>query len=263
VEVLGETSVGGSTVERIMVQGLDLSAEVIGKANLGDMLYLLVARRLPSAEESVVFNAVLVSIADHGITPNSLAARLAYTGAPEALQGAVAAGLLGIGGVILGVAEDAARLMQEGVARASSLDDAALAEAIEAVLDEVPAGTRLPGVGHPIHKAGDPRLDVLLGLARQHGQFGPHCRMFEIYGERANKRLGLELPLNAAGASGAILSDLGFSWKIVRGLMLVARAAGMVGHLAEEQEHPIGWDVWRAIEQRVPYRPPAPQPVAP
>jgi citrate synthase len=101
---------------------------------------------------------------------------------------------------------------------------------------------------------------VLFTLARRHGAYGPHCRLFELFGEQANKRLGTDLPLNAAGAAGAILSDLGFSWKIVRGILLVARAAGMVGHLAEEQEHPIGWAVWREIEQRVTYSPPADQP---
>ena len=256
MDALGGTSVGGSTVDRIMVQGLDLSADVIGKANLGDMLFLLVGRRLPTADESAVFNAVLVSIADHGITPNALAARLTYTGAPEALQGAVAAGLLGIGGVILGVAEDTARLLQAGVGRAGGLDDASLGDVAEQLLDEVPAGARLPGIGHPIHKAGDPRLDVLFSLARQHGAYGPHCRLFELFGERANKRLGKDMPLNAAGAAGALLSDLGFSWKIVRGVLLVARAAGMVGHLAEEQERPIGWAVWREIERQVAYGPP-------
>ena len=253
---LGQTSVGGSTVDRIMVQGLDLSGDVIGRANLGDMLFLLVARRLPTAEESAVFNGVLVSIADHGITPNALAARLTYTGAPEALQGAVAAGLLGIGGVILGVAEETARLVQDGVARATDLDDASLDDVAESLLDDLPAGARLPGLGHPIHKGEDPRIGVLFTLARRHGQYGPHCRLFERFGEQANKRLGLQLPLNAAGAAGAILSDLGFSWKIVRGILLVARAAGMVGHLAEEQERPIGWAVWREIEGRVPYGPP-------
>src|SRR5213076_1549881 len=123
------------TVDRIMVQGLDLSAEVIGQANLGDMLFLLVGRRLPSPDESIVFNAVLVSIADHGITPNALAARLTYTGAPEALQGAVAAGLLGIGGVILGVAEDTARLVQDGVARAEGLDESSLRPVADLLLD--------------------------------------------------------------------------------------------------------------------------------
>jgi len=260
VNIVGSTSVGGSTVDRIMVQGLDLSAEVIGQANLGDMLFLLVGRRLPTPDESVVFNAVLVSIADHGITPNALAARLTYTGAPEALQGAVAAGLLGIGGVILGVAEDTARLLQDGVGRAAALDDGALAAAAEVILDGVPAGARLPGIGHPIHKECDPRLEVLFTLARRHGAYGPHCRLFELFGEQANKRLGTALPLNAAGAAGAILSDLGFSWKIVRGILLVARAAGMVGHLAEEQERPIGWAVWREIEQRVAYTAPADQP---
>jgi citrate synthase len=254
--MLGSTSVGGSTVDRIMVQGLDLSADVIGHANLGDMLFLLVGRRLPSADESAVFNAVLVSIADHGITPNALAARLTYTGAPEALQGAVAAGLLGIGGVILGVAEETARLLQDGVGGSAGLDDASLADAAEALLDGMPDGARLPGIGHPIHKAGDPRLDVLFGLARQHGVYGPHCRLFELFGEEANKRSGKDLPLNAAGAAGALLSDLGFPWKIVRGILLVARAAGMVGHLAEEQERPIGWAAWREIESKVAYGPP-------
>ena len=131
---------------------------------------------------------------------------------------------------------------------------------ITLILDGVPAGARLPGIGHPIHKACDPRVEVLFTLARRHGAYGPHCRLFELFGEQANKRLGTALPLNAAGAAGALLSDLGFSWKIVRGILLVARAAGMVGHLAEEQEHPIGWAVWREIEQRVTYTAPADQP---
>ena len=161
VDAIGETSVGGSTVDRIMVQGFDLSADVIGKANLGDMLFLLVGGRLPTPGESAVFNAVLVSIADHGITPNALAARLTYTGAPEALQGAVAAGLLGIGGVILGVAEETARLVQDGVGRAGGSTTSSLRAVADVLLDEIPPGTRLPGIGHPIHKAGDPRLDVL------------------------------------------------------------------------------------------------------
>ena len=239
-----------------MVQGLDLSAEVIGTANLGDMLFLLVARRLPNPAESTVFNAVLVSIADHGITPNALAARLTYTGAPEAVQGAVAAGLLGIGGVILGVAEDTARILQAGVVRLADVDDESLAAVADELLDELPPGTRLPGMGHPVHKAGDPRTEVLFELARAQGTFGPHCRLLEVFADRANARLGRQLPVNAAGAGAALLSDLGFSWRIVRGLMLVARAAGMVGHLAEEQEHPIGWDVWREIEGRVAYQAP-------
>lgn len=256
MDAIGETSVGGSTLDRIMVQGLDLSSDVIGKANLGDMLFLLVDRRLPTPGESIVFNAVLVSIADHGITPNALAARLTYTGAPDAVQGAVAAGLLGIGGVILGVAEDTARLVQDGVARAEGLDEPALRSVAEILLDELPPGTRLPGIGHPIHKAGDPRLEVLFGLAKEHGLYGPHCRLVQLLAEQANKRLGKDLPLNAAGASGAILSDLGFTWRIVRGLMLVARAAGMVGHIAEEQRRPIGWEVWREVESRVTYRAP-------
>jgi citrate synthase len=259
VGAIGETSVGGSTPDRITVQGLDLSAQVIGKANLGDMLFLLVDGRLPTPGESIVFNAVLVSIADHGITPNALAARLTYTGAPEALQGAVAAGLLGIGGVILGVAEQMARLVQHGVARADGADESSLRAVADMLLDELPSATRLPGIGHPIHKAGDPRLPVLFALAKQHGHYGPHCRLAEILTERANARLGKNLPLNAAGAAGAILSDLGFGWQIVRGLMLVARAAGMVGHIAEEQRRPIGWEVWREIESRVPYRDPLPR----
>src|ERR671926_597075 len=107
-----ETSFGTADADSITVMGRDLSSELMGKATLTELAFLLVQRRMPSPEETRLFDTVLVSLADHGLTPTVLAARLTHTGAPESIQGAIAAGLLGAGSVFLGVVEDTARFLE-------------------------------------------------------------------------------------------------------------------------------------------------------
>src|SRR5207237_7910174 len=128
-----------STVDRIVVRGKDLPGEILGHLNLGDMAFLELTGRVPNANESKLFNAMVVTLVEHGITPSALAARLTYLGAPEALQGAVAAGLLGLGGVFVGSMEGVARLLSEAVSSSKN------AKAI------VAENKRIPGLGHPIH----------------------------------------------------------------------------------------------------------------
>src|SRR5262245_12571463 len=160
------TDMGSTTPTTITVCGLDLADEIMGKIGFADLAFRMVAGRFPDERESTLFNAVLVSLADHGITPTVLAARLTWLGAPEALQGAVAAGLLGGGSVFLGVAEDAARFLDGALAGIDAAADdatlrAAAAGAIGAVRD---AGGRVPGLGHPVHKDTDPRVPRMYAL---------------------------------------------------------------------------------------------------
>ena len=239
------TSVGTSDADSITVMGRDLASELMGKTTLTELAFLLVQRRMPSAEETRLFDAVLVSLADHGLTPTVLAARLTYTGAPESLQGAVAAGLLGAGSVFLGVVEDTVRFL-----------DAAGDDVEGAVARELEAGKRIPGLGHPIHKVQDPRTPRIYAIAEETGLTGIYLgRLRELAAAHA-KQTGRELPINGAGVAGAALADLGFPAQLLRGFALLARTAGLLGHLAEEMQSPIGMRLYREVDERSMYTQP-------
>src|SRR3954447_25711561 len=174
-----ETSVGTSHADSITVMGRDLARDLMGKTTLTELAFLVVQRRMPTPGETTLLDAVLVSLADHGLTPTVLAARLTYTGAPESLQGAVAAGLLGAGSVFLGVVEDAAVFLADVVGRAE--DDAGLRAAADAAVDpRREAARRAPGLGHPIHKAEDPRTPRMYAIAEEAGVLGPRLRALEL-----------------------------------------------------------------------------------
>ncbi len=220
-----------STADRITVRGKDLPGEILGHLNLGDMAFLELTGRIPQAKESKLFNAMVVTLVEHGITPSALAARLTYLGAPEALQGAVAAGLLGLGSVFVGSMEGAARLLHEAIQNGKDA---------KTVLAE---NKRIPGLGHPIHKPTDPRTTRLFEIARETGHYGKYCRLMdEIAKEKG-------ITLNATGAIGALACELGLDWKVVKGLGVMARAVGLVGHILEETRSPMAEEVWHRIEQ--------------
>jgi citrate synthase len=247
------SEIGYSTPTSITVGGLDLADEIMGRLSFPDLAFHLVAGQPPDQRESVLFNAVLVSLADHGITPTVLAARLTWLGAPESLQGAVAAGLLGAGSVFLGVVEDAARFLHETLAAADRTDDpvALRAAAVAAIGESREKGGRVPGLGHPVHRDTDPRVPRLYALATDLDLLGPHLRLLEVVADVHTEQAGRRLPINGAGAAGAALADLGFDWRIIRGFALLARTAGILGHLAEEMRDPMAGGLWHAVEQDV------------
>jgi citrate synthase len=248
------TSLGHSTPESIVVRGRDLANELMGEISFADLAFLLASGRTPSHGESRLFGAVLVSLADHGLTPTALAARLTYTGAPEALQGAIAAGLLGGGSVFLGPVEDTARFLEDILdsVPAKRRSDAAALEtaAVDAVRGVLDSGRRIPGLGHPIHRSVDPRTPRLYRLAEETGLVGPHLRLLEQVAAAQRALSGKALPINGAGAAGAALADLGFPPFVARGFALLARTAGLIGHLAEEAEHPLGMRLWQEVDRR-------------
>jgi citrate synthase len=213
------------------------------------MNFLLVQKRMPSEQETRMLDAVLVSLADHGLTPTVLAARLTYTGAPESIQGAIAAGLLGAGSVFLGVVEDTARFLDEIIA-----NDGDPAAAVEALIG---SDRRVPGLGHPIHKVEDPRTPRIYAIAQETGLVGDHLRTLRQVADAHAEQTGRRLPINGAGVAGAALADLGFPPELLRGLALLARTAGLLGHLAEEREQPIGMELYREVDERAKYEPPA------
>jgi len=216
------SDLGWSTADRITVLGKDLPGEILGQVNLGDMAFLELTRRLPNEKESRLFNAMVVTLVEHGITPSALAARLTYLGAPEAMQAAVAAGLSGLGSVFVGSMEGVARMLSE-----------------DADVDQM---KRVPGLGHPIHKPVDPRTVRLFQIARETGFYGKYCERMEEIGRKK------DLVVNATGAIGALACELGLDWRAVKGLGVMARAIGLVGHLLEEARQPMAEAVWHQIE---------------
>jgi citrate synthase len=248
------TWIGSSTADSITVGGRDLATEVMGRMTLTELAFLLVTRREATAPERRLLDAVLVSLADHGLTPSALATRLTYTGAPESTQGAIAAGLLGAGSVFLGPTGDTAQFLVDALRDAGAEADAdeptlrGIAE--HAVQERRRAGLRVPGLGHPVHKQEDPRTARLYELAAEDGLLGPHLRLLRLVAEVNAQVAGRHLPINGAGAGGAALVDVGVPPASVRGFVLIARTAGLVAHLAEEAEHPIGMPLWHEVEER-------------
>jgi citrate synthase len=260
------TSLGTSTADEIRLLGQDLTADLMGKVGFGELAFWLVALRRPTPGETRVFEAVLVALADHGFTPTAIAARLTYLSAPESLQGALAAGLLGGGSRFLGVTEDCGTYLHqvlqghEGDLPGDEIGWDALA--LEAVRETRSAGRLVPGLGHPVHKVRDPRTPALLAIAEQEGLRGPHLRLFEAIGRVHEQVLGRRLPLNGAGVCGAALADLGLPVELLRGFALLARAAGLLGQLAEERRRPIGMDAYLTVDRHAVYVDPAPEPSA-
>jgi citrate synthase len=247
------TSIGAATPDTITVAGLDLPSEVMGRLSLTELAYLLLVGREPMPGERRLLDAVLVSLADHGLTPSALSARLTYTGAPEAIQGAVAAGLLGAGSVFLGPAGDTAEFLADALSGrdAADLDDETLRRiAVAAVEARAAAGERVPGLGHPVHRDVDPRTPRLYELADEEGVLGPHLRLLRFVAEVHGEGRDRPLPINGAGAAGAVLVDLGVPPGSCRGFVLIARTAGLVAQLAEEARHPIGRALWLEVEDR-------------
>lgn len=252
------TSLGTSDADSIRLLGQDLAADLMGKVGFGELAFWLVAGRRPSPGETRVFEAVLVALADHGFTPTAIAARITYLSAPDSLQGALAAGLLGGGSRFLGVTEDAGRFLAAALSTVerSPTDDAGWdALALDVVRRAKDEKRYVPGLGHPVHKVRDPRTPVLIGIAEAEGLRGDHLRLYEAIGRVHPQVLGRTLPLNGAGVCGAALADLGLPVELLRGFALLARAAGLLGQLAEERRRPIAMDMYMEIDRNAVYVP--------
>jgi citrate synthase len=256
------TSLGTSDADSITLLGQDLATDLMGKVGFGELAMWLVTQQRPTPQQVRVFEAVLVALADHGFTPTAIAARLTYLSAPESVQGALAAGLLGGGSRFLGVTEDTGRFLADALAQAGPsrpADDAGWdAIALAAVQRTHDAGRLVPGLGHPVHKVTDPRTPALQRIAREEDLYGPHLRLFEAVGRVHPQVLGRTLPLNGAGTCGAALADVGLPAELLRGFALLARCAGLLGQLAEERNRPVGMDVYLTVDRNIDYQPPQP-----
>ncbi len=247
---------GRRRADEIRLLGQNLTEDLMGKVGFGELAFWLVTLRRPTPQETRVFEAVLVALADHGFTPTAIAARLTYLSAPDSLQGALAAGLLGGGSRFLGVTEDCGQFLHAVLERTGDLptDDAGWDTlALDAVRREREAGQVRPGPRPPGAQGARPTHPRLIAIAEEEGLRGPHLRLFEAIGRTHEQVLGRRLPLNGAGVCGAALADLGLPVELLRGFALLARAAGLLGQIAEEARRPIGMDAYLAVDRNAVY----------
>jgi len=257
------SDIAWSNAERIVVRGHDLPTEVLGHMDLAAFSFLQLTGRRPTDEQARVYNALLITLVEHGLTPSALAARLTYAGAPESLQAAVAAGLCGLGSVFVGTTEGSAQMLAEELGAGGGDPDANPGTNpdaypggtvdLERAADRIVARFRerkqlVPGLGHPFHKPIDPRTPRLFEIAAECGLRGRYCDLMEHVALAAERASGRALPVNATGAIGALCNELGLPLKAVRGLGVMARAIGLVGHILEEAEQPIGVELWRRAD---------------
>lgn len=237
-------------IDQILVRGKDLCAELVGKLSFTQMMLFHLMGAMPKPQQVVIIDAVLVTIMEHGWTPSAIAARQTYFGAPEALQGAVAAGILGVGSRFAGTSGDCATLLHD-IAAAPKDGKQKVARDIAKRFRE--AGKPVPGYGHPVHKNGDPRVARLVQIAREQDVDGKYIDAMYMLGEAVNEATGKKLVINASAAMGAVMAEVDIPPAIMRGLVIVSRAAGLVGHLLEEMQNPSSQRIWDLAEEGIPY----------
>lgn len=247
------TAVAQPTADRVTVRGFDLSTELIGQVSITEHFYLLLTGERPRPEQVRLLDASIVSIAEHGLVPSVQAARMTYASGPEALHGAVAAGLLGCGSVILGSSDETAAFLATIVKDARERERDIESVAQEHVTRRRQEGKAVPGVGHPLHKKEDPRATALLQLASDLGTRGDHCRALDAVVSAMEPVYGRSLPLNVSGVIPAVLLDVDFPATAMKGVPLVGRTMSLMAHLLEEAESPIGFGLASAAEQAVTY----------
>ena len=251
------TAIATSDAHSITVRGEDLCRDLIGKIDFTDYFWLLVCGERPSDLQRRITNACLVSIAEHGLVPSVQASRMTLAAAPEAWQGAMAAGLLGMGSVVAGSSETAGRYLAEVIARRDASGGDIRSAARESLAALKAAKSKVPGLGHPQHNTGDPRANVLLSFADELGVSGRYVECLRVLGEEAPAIMNRPLPINVSGAIPALMLDAGWPLEAMKGIPLLARAAGLVAHLFEESQRSIGFIMSHHADLAIKYDGPA------
>jgi citrate synthase len=247
------TSIANATAEDVFIRGRSLCGELMGRLTFTEMAFFVILGRLPTPPQTAMADACLVALMEHGLTPSALATRLTYASAREAMQGAVAAGLLGVGSLFVGTMDGCAVLLEQIAAAADGE-----VEARRIARDHRSRREPVPGFGHPLHKPDDPRSLRLFELAREHGTASRYMEAITALSRAVDEAAGRHVTINATGAIAAVLLDCGIPAPILRGFALISRCAGLVAHVREEQERPAMRAIWEAGERAVPYQGSAP-----
>jgi citrate synthase len=243
------TAICAYNQKRIFVRDQDLCADLIGKISLIDFIYLLCLGVRPTGAQRAVVEAAIIALAEHGLSPSVIAARLTYMGAPESLQGAVAAGILGVGDQFVGTVEKVAPLLVEMTGHPEGLDVAA-----RAIVQRCKTqGALIPGFGQPHHKPDDPRSPALFATAERVGASGRFVEALQTLGRHVDDSMGRHMTINAPGAVSALFLEIGIPMQLMRGLVVIGRCIGLVAHLHEEHVQSAGRTLWKAAADAVRY----------
>lgn len=247
------TAICTSDTHTINVRGKELASELIGEIGFSAYFFFLVTGQVPDARQQRLLDAVLVAIAEHGLVPSNQAARMTLAAAPDAMQGAVAAGILGCGSVVLGSTETCGRFLVEIAGRADETGRTMSETAADALQELRGARKSVPGYGHPQHKEGDPRAIKLIALAREEGVAGRHVEIVEEIGRLVPDIYGRKLPMNVSGAIPAVMLDAGFPVSALKGIPILARTASLIAHLHEEASRSIGFILAGSAAEAIAY----------
>lgn len=249
------TSISTADADSITVRGRDLTSDLMGRVSFTEYFYLLVTGREPTENQRFFLDLLLVAIAEHGLVPTNQVARMTHAADPEFLQGAVAAGLLGCGSVILGTSQLCGDYLVEARERCEREGLKAGEVAALMVREARESGKRIPGFGHPIHKPKDPRAQRILALADARGAAGFHTELARAIEASVNEIWPKPLPMNVSMMIAAVLLDLDFPAPVLKGIPILARTASLLAHLAEEAERPIGFLMAHHAEEAISYEP--------
>ena len=236
-----KTRISQAYPDRVEVRGRDLTRDLMGRLSFTEYFHLLLTGEEPTEDQRFFLDLLLVAIAEHGLMPTNVAARMTLAADPESLQGAVAAGILGAGPVVLGTSDECARLLE------SQDEPITVARAFHE------AGRKVPGFGHPVHKEVDPRAERILALAEERGVSGRHVERARALRDAIEEVWGRPLPMNVSMPIAAVMLDVGYPASAVKAVPILARTAGLLAHLAEEQEEPIGLALAKKAEEAVEY----------
>lgn len=243
------TSISHHTNDDIFVREKNLCTELIGKLSFSQFMYFQIIGRMPTTAEAGMVDACLVTLMEHGLTPSALVTRLIYSSATEAMQGAVAAGILGVGSTFVGTMEGCASMIERVLA-----SDDQIAEARLIAEEHRAAKLPLAGFGHHLHKPDDPRSIRLFEVADELGLTGSHIAAIKMLSSAIDEVYGKHITINATGAIAACLGDCGIPQEIMRGFAIISRCAGLVGHIHEEQHKPAMRAIWESADQAVAYK---------
>jgi citrate synthase len=243
------TAICTSDADSIHVRGANLVDELIGQLSFTEMILFQITGKRPSAMQVKLLDAVLVTLMEHGLTPSAIVTRLIYDSAPEALQSAVAAGLLGVGSTFIGTMEGCSALLDQIIAAPEGMQ----AKAAEIAQEFRAKRKSLPGFGHPIHRPDDPRTPKLLALAESQGVPGKHIAALRALAAEIDRVYGRHITINATGAIAAVLGEIGMPQPVMRGVAVISRSAGLVGHILEERSKPSARWIWNTVEHGIAY----------
>jgi citrate synthase len=246
------TRICGYDPDTVSIRGKDLVTELMGKVSFTEMILFQLTGNTPEKRQVTILDAVLVTIMEHGLVPSAVVARLTHYGAPESMQGAIAAGLLGVGDRFAGTAGECAEVL----APIAAAQPAQRLEVARATVRSYRERKRpVPGFGHTIHRKEDPRAKRLVEIVTAAGAKGDFVQALAVLEEAVEKELGRKLVTNVSAAIGAALGEAGVPPKAVRGVVLTARCAGLAGHVYEEMNNPVSQAMWDAAEGAVDYEP--------